>query len=145
MATAACASASPASHEVSRQTATDLGQGRAGQFLELRRVHGHRGTGAEQHLVAAEHHRARHADGVPGVVRRLVQLRHRRGDRVVRPAEVDDLLAVQPPARRQGQDFHHRRRVTPLPGGLGDRDAADRDREPAEQRDADVRHRQSLP
>jgi hypothetical protein len=48
------------------------GQGPAGQFLELRRVHGHRGTGTEQHLVAAEHHRVRHADGVPGVVRRLV-------------------------------------------------------------------------
>ena len=49
----------------------------AGQFLEPDRVHDHAATGAQDDLVAAQHHRVRHAEGAPGEVRRLVQPRHR--------------------------------------------------------------------
>ena len=112
----------------------------AGQFTELDRVHGHAAAGIQDDLIAAQHYRFRHADGAPGEVRRLVQLRHRLGDRVAGPDQVDDLLAMQPPPRRQREHLHHRRRVAAFPAGLGDRDSADRHGEPAEQRDVDLRH-----
>ena len=112
----------------------------AGQLLELDRVHGHAAAGAQDHLVAAQHHRVWHPDGAPGEVRRLVQLGYRLGDRVLRPDQVDDLLAMQPPARRQGEHLHHRRRVPALPAGVDDGDSADRHGEPAEQRDVDLEH-----
>jgi hypothetical protein len=116
------------------------GERPAGQFLEPDRVHGHAAAGAQDDLVATQHHRVRHAEGAPGEVRRLVQLGHRLGDRVLGPDPVDDLLAVQPPPRRQREHLHHRRRVPTIPAGLGDRDSADRHGEPAEQRDVDIGH-----
>jgi hypothetical protein len=69
---------------------------------------------------------------------RLVQLGCRLGDRVLWPDQVHDLLAVQAPARHQGEHLDERRRVAAFPAGLGDRDAADRHGEPAEQRDGDL-------
>jgi hypothetical protein len=45
---------------------------------------------------------------------------------------------MQAPARRQGQHRDQRRRVAAFPAGLGNRDAADRHGEPAEQRDGDL-------
>jgi hypothetical protein len=117
------------------------GERPAGQFGEPDRVDGHAAAGTQDDLVAAQHHRVRHAEGTPGEVRRLVQLRHRLGDRVLRPDPVDNLLAMQPPPRRQREHLHHRRRVAAIPAGLGDRGSADRHGEPAEQRDVDIRHR----
>ena len=76
-----------------------VGERPAGQFLEPDRVHAHAAAGIQDDLVAAQHHRVRHAEGAPGEVRRLVQLRHRLGDRVLRPDQVDHLLAMQPPPR----------------------------------------------
>ena len=54
---------------------------------------------------------------------------------------VDNLLAMQPPLRRQREHLHHRRRMAAIPAGLGDWGSADRHGEPAEQRDVDFRHR----
>ena len=116
------------------------GERPAGQLLEPDRIHGHAAAGAQDHLVAAQHDRVRYPDGAPGEVRRLVQLGYCLGDRVLWPDQVDDLLAMQPPARRQGEHLHDRGRVTTLPAGVGDGDAAHRHGEPAQQRDLDLKH-----
>ena len=134
-------SSPPYSASASRAAAASpAASARRASVLELDRVHGHAAAGIQDDLIAAQHHRVRHADGAPGEVRRLVQLGHRLGDRVAGPDQVDDLLAMQPPPRRQREHLHHRRRVAALPAGLGDRDSADRHGEPAEQRDVDLRH-----
>ena len=79
--------------------------------------------------------RRREGDGPSGEVRGLVQLRDGLVEGVVGPHQVEELLAVQPPAGRERQDLHERGSVASGPAGLGRRDPVDRERELAEQGD----------
>ena len=99
--------------------------------------------GTQHDGLAPQDDRAGHIECPPGVVRGLVQLRHRLVDRVVRPDEIDDLLSVQTPPRRQRENFDECGRVTSLPVGVGDFHPVDLHGETAEQRDFDRRHRTS--
>ena len=102
-----------------------VGQRPPGELLELpRRRRSTSVFGAEHDVVAAQHDRVRHVDRPPGEVRRLVQLGRRLVDGVVGPDEVDDLLAVQPPAGRQREHLHERGGVAPRPVALVDRTAS---------------------
>ncbi len=120
-----------------------VGDGAAGQLLELHDVDRHLGLRAQEHLLAAEHHGAWQVDGASGEVGGLVQLGEGLGRRLLRPDEVDHLLTVQPQAGRDREDLHQRRGVLARPPGGGDHRAVDRDLEAAEQPDVDGRRHRS--
>ena len=80
------------------------------------------------------------AEGRAGVVRRRVQPGRAGVERHVGPERVDDLLAVEPVRRLEGQQLHEPARGLPPPAPGRDRSAVDDDLEPSEQPYLDAHH-----
>ena len=116
------------------------GERASSQFLEPQHVDRRLDVGQEHNALAPQHDRIRHVERTPREVGRLVQLRGRLVERVVRPEQIDDLLTMKASAGRHREDLHERGRVPPRPASVGDRLAIDRHAEPSEQRDVDHRH-----
>ena len=91
------------------------------------------------HMAAAQHHGIRGPQDAPGEVRRLVQVAGARRRRQVRPQGVDDLLAVQPVPRLQGEQLDELRRAPVVPVLGRHRPPVDLDGVRAEQSDEDLR------
>ncbi len=117
-----------------------VGQGLAGQVVELDDVDAHLRVGQQHDVVTAEHDRVGEGDRPPGEVGGLVELGRGLVDRVLRPDEIDELLAVQASAGRHGQHLDQGRGLTALPGAVDHGHGVDRHLEAAEQRDLDRRH-----
>ena len=82
-----------------------VGESAASNLLEANDVDPDVSIGTQHDGLAPQDDRAGHIECPPGVVRGLVQLRHRLVDRVVRPDEIDDLLSVQTPPRRRAREL----------------------------------------
>ena len=91
------------------------GEGPLGAPLERLGVDCHIGVREQRHGVPGEDQRPRITQRAPGVVRGLVQPWRRVAISSVGPQRVDDLLAVQRPARGQREELDQRRRLAAAP------------------------------
>ncbi len=82
-------------------------------------------VGEQRDHVARQHHAARTAQGRPRVVGGLVQARRSLREIQVRPQEVDQLFAVQPPSRAKREELDQRCRTAAPPGIVRDGQAVD--------------------
>ena len=121
-----------------------LGQRTASGVLEGVDVDLRVDAGEQVHHVVPQHHGVGQARRLAGVVRGLVQLGAGLVERVVRPDEVDDLLAVELAVRSEGQHLDQRRGMAAAPAPRRHGVAVDGDLEAAEELHLDPGHRHSF-
>ena len=128
------------SQGVSRDRQVARLEGAMGERLESERIDRQVRIREQPHQIPAKHHGIRVLAGTTGEVRRLVQLGKRLLDRVIRPDQVQDPLAMQLMRRGEREQLHQGGRLSSIEAArLGYR-PVDRDIESAEQGDLNLRH-----